>query len=66
VKTTFDELLTVAETAARLRVSKQTIYRRIAGGQISAVKLGVSPKAPLRIDASALEMFLQSTAARRP
>ena len=33
-------LLTIPETAERLRVSENTVYRRIASGELRAVDLG--------------------------
>jgi excisionase family DNA binding protein len=35
-----DEYLTVAETAKRLRITKQTVYRWIDSGQLTAEKIG--------------------------
>ncbi len=40
------QLLTVAEVAARLRVSKMTVYRLIHGGQLSALRVGRSFRVP--------------------
>jgi excisionase family DNA binding protein len=34
------ELLTVSETAARLRVSKMTVYRMVHAGELPAVRIG--------------------------
>lgn len=34
------ELLTVTETAARLRVSKMTVYRMVHSGALPAVRIG--------------------------
>jgi excisionase family DNA binding protein len=42
--------LTVTEVAARLRVSKMTIYRLVHAGELHALRIGDS----LRIPASAL------------
>ena len=53
------ELLTVAEVARRLRQSEDTIRRKIAAGDISAVRLG--EHGPLRIPEDALAAHLQST-----
>lgn len=38
--------LTVAEVAARLRVSKMSVYRRIDEGELSVVKVGRSFRIP--------------------
>ena len=50
-------LLTVAEAAERLRVSKPTIYRRIGDGTLPAVRLG-NAFGPLRILEDELEAWL--------
>jgi excisionase family DNA binding protein len=39
--TTNDQLLTVPEVAARLGISTEGVRRRIAAGQIRAIKLGL-------------------------
>jgi excisionase family DNA binding protein len=51
-------LLTVEEVAAELRVSPQTVYRRIGAGELEAVQLGRGSKAPIRIRVGAVERFL--------
>ncbi len=45
-----DHLLTVAETAERLRQSQETVRRKIREGVIPAIRLGAGPRAPLRVD----------------
>jgi excisionase family DNA binding protein len=50
------ELLTVAEAAAVLRQSVPTVRRRIARGQLPALRVG--PSGPLRVDRVDLEAFL--------
>ena len=47
------EFLTVAEFAARLRVSEPTVYRRVADGTLPVVRL--SENGAIRIPAYALE-----------
>jgi excisionase family DNA binding protein len=42
-------LLTVPEVAARLRVSRPTVYRRIAAGEVPALRIG-GRFGPLRVD----------------
>ncbi|WP_409483831.1 helix-turn-helix domain-containing protein [Arsenicicoccus dermatophilus] len=37
---------TVAEVAARLRVSKMTVYRLVHGGELPAVRVGRSFRVP--------------------
>jgi excisionase family DNA binding protein len=48
------DLLTVAEVAATLRVSKMTIYRMVNGGDLPAFKVGRS----FRIRASSVQKLL--------
>jgi excisionase family DNA binding protein len=55
-------LLTVPETAERLRLSRQSIYRRIAAGELPAVQLG-GPGTPLRVDERELDAWLYGSAA---
>lgn len=50
-------LLTVDQVAARLQVSKWSVYRRVQEG-LPAVKLGTGPRAPIRIDERELEQWL--------
>jgi excisionase family DNA binding protein len=52
------ELLTVKETARRLRVSEETIRRRVADGTLASIRLG----ATTRIFASDVdELFARET-----
>jgi excisionase family DNA binding protein len=53
-------LLTVAEAAGWARLSERTVRRRIATGELPAVKLGTGPRAPLRIDPAELAAFVES------
>lgn len=50
-------LLTVTEAAAYLRISRRTVYRRIADGDLPALRLG--PRRPLRILRMELERFCE-------
>ncbi len=50
-------LLTVPEVAERLRVSRPTVYRRIAEGSIPAVRIG-ERSGPLRIPENELREWL--------
>jgi excisionase family DNA binding protein len=43
-------LLTVREVAAELGVSPVTVYRWVTDGRVPAIRLGVGPRAPVRID----------------
>ncbi len=50
------QLLTVAEVAAQLRVSTMTIYRLIRSGELPAVRVGRN----YRVRADELEAYLQA------
>lgn len=45
-----DELLTVGEAAAVLKVSRKSVYRMVRSGRLSAWRLGEAPSSPIRID----------------
>ena len=51
-------LLTVAEVADRVRLSKMSVYRLIHAGQLPALKLGGS----YRVSQTALTRFLHGSA----
>jgi excisionase family DNA binding protein len=59
-------LLTVSETAERLRVSPKTVYRQIYAGQIPAVRIGTEPRSPLRVSEAELEAWLYARPDRQP
>jgi excisionase family DNA binding protein len=50
-------LLTVAEVAAELRLTRESVYRRIQSGALAAVRVGVH--GPLRVPVDALEEHLR-------
>jgi excisionase family DNA binding protein len=52
-------LLTVAEVAERLRVSPWSVYRRVASGELRALRIGTSARGPLRFEPSALRALLR-------
>jgi excisionase family DNA binding protein len=52
------KLLTVEDVAERLGQSKWTIYRKVASGELPAVRLGSSSRAPLRISERELQAWL--------
>lgn len=60
------ELLTPPEAAAALRVSVPTLRRLIVRGDLSAVKLGATAGASVRIRADELERFLTITRTTTP
>ncbi|UYM06949.1 helix-turn-helix domain-containing protein [Solicola gregarius] len=47
--------LTVAEVAARMRVSKMTVYRLVHAGQLDAIRVGRS----FRVPEKAVEEYLR-------
>jgi excisionase family DNA binding protein len=51
-------LLTIPEVARRLGLHRDTIYRKIARGEIPAVRLGSESNASLRVPADELERWL--------
>ena len=53
-----DTLLTVAETALRLRQSEEVVRRKIRQGTIPALRLGDGPRAPVRVSSRDLEEWL--------
>jgi excisionase family DNA binding protein len=53
-------LLTVAEVARLARLSERTVRRRIAAGELPAVRLGTGSRAPVRIGADELAAFVES------
>ena len=54
-------LLRVDEAASLLRQSRSTLYRKLAAGELRAVRLGDSPRRPLRIPAVEVERYLGGT-----
>jgi excisionase family DNA binding protein len=56
------ELLTVSETAALLRVSEETVRRRIREGSLPAYHLG-APGSAIRVPRAQLVAWLRGTGA---
>jgi excisionase family DNA binding protein len=54
-------LLTVDQVAERLGVSRRTVERKIAAGEIPALRLG-GRRSPLRVDERELERWLYGEA----
>jgi excisionase family DNA binding protein len=48
----------VQEVAEALGQHPATVYRHVAAGELASVRLGSSPKAPIRIPSSAFEAFI--------
>jgi excisionase family DNA binding protein len=61
--TTTTDLLSLAEVAARLGCSTQTVRRRIASGDLQAIRLGPDERYPLRVFASEVERLLRPAGA---
>ncbi|WP_049822218.1 helix-turn-helix domain-containing protein [Arthrobacter sp. H41] len=55
-------LMTVAEVAEAMRVSKMTVYRLVHAGEMGSVRIGRS----YRIPESALEQYIASTNPQEP
>jgi excisionase family DNA binding protein len=53
-----EQLLTIEETAARLRQSPATVRRKIREGQLPAIRVGSGPRAPFRVNPVELEQWL--------
>jgi len=51
-------LLTVDEVAIRIRQSPRSVRDKISRGELPAIKIGVGPRAPIRIDADEFERWL--------
>jgi len=49
--------LTLTEVCARLRMSPRTAKKRIASGELEAIKIGTALNAPLRISERAVADF---------
>lgn len=54
---THPEYLTVAEVAARVRVSKMTVYRLVHTGELAGIRVGRS----FRIPATIVDAYLERT-----
>lgn len=59
-----DNMLTVKEVAAKLRLHERTVRAHVADGTLSALKLGSGVNAPVRIRSEALEAFLRPASGR--
>jgi excisionase family DNA binding protein len=54
-------LLTVDEVAKELRLSADSVHRRIRDGQLQAVKLGVAHNSPVRISENELLRYVEKS-----
>jgi excisionase family DNA binding protein len=57
-------LLTVEEVAHRLRLSRQTVRRQVARGDLRAVRVGHRPGSPIRIEARSVDELLRPVEGR--
>jgi excisionase family DNA binding protein len=57
-------LLTVGETARLLRQSQRSVRDKIARGEIPSLRVGVGPRAPIRVDAGELKRWLHRSDSR--
>ncbi len=60
-----DELLTRREAAKMLKIGLRTLDRRLASGELECIRLGVGPKAPVRIARRQIVAFLQRVSVTR-
>ena len=63
--TSTDDFLSVAQVAASLGVSSESVRRKIAAGQLHAVKLGETGPSPLRVSRADLETYLADHVVRK-
>jgi excisionase family DNA binding protein len=59
-----EALMTVPEVAAELRLSRDSIDRRIKTGQLQVMKLGDAASSPVRIPKSELDRYLKMSRKR--
>ena len=52
--------------AARLDVNPETVRRRVNRGELPALRLCSGPRAPIRVDADALEAFIRRNPEGKP
>lgn len=64
MQATQSEYLTVAEVAERFRCSPEHVRGLVNRGELRAVRLGDSQRAPIRVDAGALDRWLEASANR--
>jgi excisionase family DNA binding protein len=54
-----EKWLRPAEVAEQFRVSEESVRRWVRDGELRAIRLGSSPRASMRVPASALDEFIQ-------
>jgi excisionase family DNA binding protein len=52
--------LTIPETATELRISKSTVYRLIAAGQLEVMNVASRGRPRMRVPLTALERFIHT------
>jgi excisionase family DNA binding protein len=57
-ETSMTSLYTVDEVAETLRLAPRSVYDRISSGELTAVRLGTGPKAPIRVRAEDLDRYV--------
>jgi excisionase family DNA binding protein len=55
-------LLKIPEVARRLRLHRDTVYRKIQRGEIPAVRIGRDETGPLRVDERELDQYVYGDA----
>jgi excisionase family DNA binding protein len=55
-----NKLLTFNQARSRLRVSRETLRRRIASGELEAFKIGDHITSPYRIPETAIDAYLRN------
>jgi excisionase family DNA binding protein len=58
--------LTVGETALILRQSQRSVRDKIAREEIPSLRVGVGPRAPIRIEADELDQWLSGLSCPKP
>ncbi len=53
------ELLSIGEVALALRLSRPTIYRLVADGELPAIRVGNGDQGSLRVTRTALSHYLE-------
>ena len=61
---TSDRFFTPLEVAEALRISRRSVYDRIASGDLDAIRVGSGACARLRIPATSLSRFVRPCATR--
>jgi excisionase family DNA binding protein len=60
------QLLTVREVAEVIRQSEWSVRAKVRSGEIPSIRVGIGPRAPIRIDADDLERWLFDPSPKPP